>query len=176
MKEEYTESIAFKIVIEKSENLEKENKAREERMKEEFSKPITIKLFENTEGYDEIIVQKDIPFMALCEHHGVAFEGTATVAYIPGKYITGLSKLTRIVEHYLNPTVKTVQERATMQILDIMEAVLKPKGVMVILKAKHGCLCYRGAKKPSITITSANSGVFRESDKTRQELLSLIKI
>ena len=160
--------------IEKKEDLEAENEARAERMKAEFSVKPVIKLFEN-EGYDGIIAQTNIPFMALCEHHKVAFEGEATVAYIPDKWITGLSKLTRIVEYYLNPTVYTVQERATQQILDDLKEALNPKGIMVILKAKHGCLCYRGAKKPSLTITSAVDGVFKESFNTRQELLNLIK-
>ena len=161
-------------IIEKPENLKKETQKRIRKMKRQFRKEPVIKLFENKEGYDQMIAQIRIPFSALCEHHHISFEGEVSIAYIPDKHLTGLSKLARIVEYYLNPTVKTIQERATKQILDCLIKTLKPRGAMVVIKAKHGCICYRGVKKPSWTITSAVYGNFKENLSTRQEFLSLL--
>jgi len=144
-------------------------------MKKEFNKELVIKLFPNDERYDQIIAQVGIPFSALCEHHKVSFEGKCSIAYIPDQWLTGLSKFGRVVEYYLNPTVKTIQERATHQILKALNEALKPKGIMVIIKAKHNCICYRGVKKPSLTITSAVAGAFAENAIARQEFLSLLK-
>jgi len=163
-----------KIVYEKAEDLETATKERVEKMNKEFSKQPTIKLFENTEGYDQIIAQVGIPFTANCEHHGVAFSGVAHIAYIPDKWLTGLSKIARVVEYYLNPTIESIQERATHQIMKHFSEALKPEGLMVILKARHNCVCYRGVKKPSVTITSAVQGSFKKSGKAKQEFLSLI--
>jgi GTP cyclohydrolase I len=168
----------LKIVIEKSKDLEKETKKRLRALKKEFDKELVIKLFENKEKYDQIIAQVGIPFVALCEHHWVPFEGEVAIAYIPGKYLIGLSKLARIVEYYLNPTIKTTQEKATHQILNALKKI-KPKGVMVVIKAKHSCICYRGVKKPSLTITSAVYGVFRNPPKglnPREEFLKLLQL
>ena len=165
----------MKTTIEKQNNLPKETSRRREKMKKEFSKEPTIKLFENIEGYDQIIAQVGIPFSALCEHHWVSFEGEAHVAYIPGKWLTGLSKLPRVVEYYLNPTVKTIQEKATHKILNSLVNALKPQGVMVIIRARHNCVCYRGVKKPSWTITSAVQGIFAEKNAgAREEFLTLL--
>ena len=162
-------------IFEKDEQLKEETVKRIEKMKAEFTEP-TIKLFDNTYKYDGIIAQSQITFSSLCEHHQVAFEGEATVAYIPGKYLTGLSKLARIVEFYLNPTLPTVQEKATQQIMEhLKETIIDAKGFAVIIKAKHNCVCYRGVKKPSTTSTSAVSGVFKDNPQTRHELLSIIK-
>lgn len=166
----------MQIVIEKDKNLQQETLKRKKKMLKEFSKKPKIKLFKNNEGYDQIVAQVGIPFSALCEHHEVSFEGEAIVAYIPNKYYTGLSKFGRVVEYFLNPTVKTIQERATKQILDTLVEALQPKGLMVILKARHNCICYRGVKKPSDTITSAVYGAFKDNVVTRQELLSLVKL
>jgi len=166
----------MKVIIEKEEDLEKETEKRIMKMKKQFKREPTIKLFENKEKYDQIIAQIGIPFSALCEHHHVSFEGGVSIAYIPDKYLTGLSKLARIVEYYLNPTIKTIQERATKQILDCLIKTLKPRGAMVVIKARHGCICYRGVKKPSWTVTSAVYGVFRKNLSARQELLSLLKL
>lgn len=164
----------MKVVYEKDEQLAEETEKRLCKLEKEFEEP-TIKLFPNSEKYDGIIAQYHITFSALCAHHHVAFEGEAVVAYMPGKWITGLSKLARVVEYYLNPTVKTIQEKATQQILNHLTKALKPKGLMVILKAKHNCVCYRGVKKPSMTLTSAVYGTFKDNPQTREELLSLIK-
>jgi len=164
----------MKIVFEKPSDLKKETRKRIKKMNRQFKKKPIIKLFENKEGYDQIIAQIGIPFSALCEHHHVSFEGEVSIAYIPDKYLTGLSKLARIVEYYLNPTVKTIQEKATKQILHCLIKTLKPKGAMVVIKARHGCIWYRGVKKPSWTITSAVYGIF-ENSVVKQEFLSLIK-
>lgn len=165
----------IKIVKERPEDLKRETECRVNRMDNEFSKDLTLKLFPNDEGYDQIISQVKIPFTALCEHHRVSFEGYAYVAYIPDKWFVGLSKLARVVEFYLNPTIETLQERATHQILKTMEEI-NAKGVMVVLKAKHNCVCYRGVKKPSWTITSAVSGAFKKEINPREEFLKLLNL
>ncbi len=165
----------MKTIIEKQDNLSKETSRRREKMKKEFSKEPVIKLFKNVDNYDQIRDQGSIQFSDLCEHNWVSFEGEAHVAYIPDEWLTGLSKLPRIVEYYLNPTVKTIQEKATHQILNAMVSTLKPKGVMVVIRAKHSCVCYRGVKKPSMTITSAVKGIFAEKDGgAREEFLTLL--
>jgi GTP cyclohydrolase I len=165
----------MRVVVEKSKDLEKETRRRLRNLKKEFSKEPILRLFQNEKGYDQIIAQIGIPFVALCEHHWVSFEGEVSIGYIPGKYLIGLSKLGRIVEYYLNPTVKTTQEKATHQIMETLKKI-KPKGAMVVIKAKHGCICYRGVKKPSWTVTSAVYGSFRKNLSTRQEFLSLLKL
>lgn len=165
----------MKTIIENDKDLSKSTKKRKEAMVREFQKKLRIKLFENKEGYDQIIAQVGIPFLALCEHHEISFEGEVSVAYIPDKWLTGLSKLARTVEYFLNPTIKTIQERATHQILNCLVKALNPKGVMVIIKARHSCICYRGIKKPSLTITSAVYGIFKDNPATRQEFLNLIR-
>ncbi|MHA1867135.1 MAG: GTP cyclohydrolase I [Candidatus Heimdallarchaeaceae archaeon] len=163
----------MKTVIEKIEDLEKETRKRKRRLKREFSKEPIVKLFPNKYGYDQIIAQVGIPFSALCEHHEVAFEGEVSIGYIPNKWLTGLSKLGRIVEYYLNPTVKTTQEKATHLILQHLKKTIKPKGAIVIIKARHGCICYRGVKKPSLTVTSAVDGIFKDLS-VKQEFLQII--
>lgn len=145
------------------------------KMKQEFSKPPQLKLFENTEGYDQMIAQVGIPITALCEHHEVQFYGKVYIAYVPKNWLIGLSKLARVTEYFLNPTIKTIQERATHQILKYLEKHLKPSGIMVVIKATHGCISYRGIKKPSLTITSAVSGSFAEPQRgLKIEFLNLI--
>lgn len=162
------------IILEEKEDLETETKKRLDRLKEEFSQEPILRLFEN-QGYDQIIAQIKIPFSALCEHHHIAFEGECSIAYIPNEYLVGLSKFGRVVEYFLNPITKTTQEKATHFILKYLEKTLLPKGLMVIIKAKHSCVCYRGVKKPSLTITSAVSGIFQNDTGARQEFLALIK-
>ena len=127
------------------------------------------------EEHDEIILLKDIPLYSICEHHMVPFLGKAHVAYIPdGNRITGLSKIARVVD-ILSRKLQ-VQERLTTQIADVIMRKLKPKGVLVIIEAEHLCMSMRGVKKPGIiTTTSAVRGVFRTSQKTRSETLSLIR-
>ncbi len=125
--------------------------------------------------HDEIILLKDIPLYSICEHHMVPFIGRAHVAYIPdGNRITGLSKIARVVD-ILSRRLQ-VQERLTTEIADTLMRKLKPKGVLVVIEAEHLCMSMRGVKKPGITTTtSAVKGIFRTSQKTRSEALSLIR-
>jgi GTP cyclohydrolase I len=126
------------------------------------------------EEHDEMILVKDIPFHSMCEHHLVPFIGKAHVAYIPrnGK-ITGLSKLTRVVESFARRP--QVQERLTREIADIIMEELNPLGVAVVVEAEHLCISFRGVKKPGTkTVTSAVRGLFRNSAKTRAEFFSLV--
>lgn len=122
--------------------------------------------------HSEMVLVKDISFTSMCEHHFAPFYGVAHVGYIPGKKITGLSKLARLVEGYAKRF--QVQERLTNQIADSIEKILEPQGVMVVIQAKHMCMCGRGVKKPnSATITTATRGEFRNSADARKEFLKL---
>ncbi len=124
------------------------------------------------EDYREMVIVKDIEIYSLCEHHMVPFIGKAHVAYIPDKYITGLSKIARVVEIYARRL--QVQERLTMQIKDAINDTLKPLGVAVVIEAQHLCMAMRGVQKQnSVTTTSDFVGAF-ERDKTRAEFLHLI--
>ena len=126
-------------------------------------------------GHDEMVMVRDIPFTSLCEHHLVAFTGTAHVAYIPGDdgRITGLSKLARVVEGFARRP--QVQERLTTQVADAMERALAPKGVLVVMEAEHLCMSMRGVRKPgAVTVTSAVRGLFRDNPATRAEAMSFI--
>jgi GTP cyclohydrolase IA len=125
--------------------------------------------------HDEIILLKDIPLYSVCEHHMVPFIGCAHIAYIPdGTRITGLSKIARVVDTLSRKL--QVQERLTTDIAEVLMTKLSPKGVLVVIEAEHLCMSMRGVKKPGITTTtSAVRGVFRSSQKTRQEALSLIR-
>lgn len=124
------------------------------------------------EDYREMVIVKDIEIYSLCEHHMVPFIGKAHVAYIPDKYITGLSKIARVVDLYARRL--QVQERLTMQIKDAINDTLKPLGVAVVIEAQHLCMAMRGVQKQnSVTVTSDFIGAF-ERDKTRAEFLHLI--
>ncbi|MDR1759344.1 MAG: GTP cyclohydrolase I FolE [Fibrobacter sp.] len=126
-----------------------------------------------TEAYDEMILLKDIPFVSLCEHHFLPFIGKAHVAYIPGDRIVGLSKLARVVEFYARRP--QVQERMTRQIAELIQKQLNPKGVAVVLESSHTCMTIRGIKKQGATMfTSQLFGLFKKSEKTRSEFMSLI--
>lgn len=125
------------------------------------------------EPYNQMVLVKDIPFYSLCEHHMLPFYGHAHVAYIPNGYITGLSKIARVVDIFSHRL--QVQERLTMQIRDAIEEALHPLGVMVVLEAQHMCMQMRGIEKEgSVTTTSQFSGAFNQA-KTREEFLQLIK-
>ena len=125
------------------------------------------------EPYNHMVVVKDIELFSLCEHHMLPFIGKAHVAYIPDGRITGLSKVARVVETYARRL--QVQERLTEQIRDCIQDSLKPLGVAVVIEAMHTCMSMRGVQKSNaITTTSAFSGVFLSSDKTRNEFLQLI--
>ena len=124
------------------------------------------------EDYREMVIVKDIEIYSMCEHHMIPFIGKAHVAYIPDKYITGLSKIARVVEIYARRL--QVQERLTMQIKDAINNTLKPLGVAVVIEAHHLCMSMRGIQKQnSVTTTSDFIGAF-ERDKTRAEFLHLI--
>jgi GTP cyclohydrolase IA len=136
--------------------------------------PFTATTFPNEEGYDELVVAREIPFHSLCEHHLIPFVGVAHVAYLPGARIVGLSKLARVVEHFARRL--QVQERMTVQIADWLESELAPKGVGVVLDAEHFCMTIRGVQKPGArTTTSALRGRVRSDERTRAEFLSLTK-
>lgn len=124
------------------------------------------------ESYSEMVIVKDIELFSMCEHHMLPFFGKAHIAYIPNGYITGLSKLARVVDCYARRL--QVQERMTHQILDAVHEALNPLGVAVVIEAKHLCMMMRGVQKQnSSTTTSAFKGEF-EKEKTRGEFLRLI--
>ena len=134
-------------------------------------KVLTDALFE--EKYNQMVIVKDIDFFSMCEHHMLPFYGKAHVAYIPNGYITGLSKIARVVDIFRHRL--QVQERLTQQIKDCIQDTLKPMGVMVVVEAKHMCMQMRGVEKQnSITTTSAFSGAFEQA-KTREEFMNLLR-
>lgn len=127
-------------------------------------------LFE--EKYSQMVIVKDIDFFSLCEHHMLPFYGKVHVAYIPNGYITGLSKIARVVDIFSHRL--QVQERMTLQIKDCIQETLKPLGVMVVVEAKHMCMQMRGVEKQNaITTTSDFSGAFNQA-KTREEFMNLL--
>lgn len=140
----------------------------------EFTKASEFELTEfDGEGYDQMIVQTNIHFYSLCEHHLAPFFGTAAIAYIPQGKIVGLSKLARTVDKFACGFQN--QERITKQIADYLMQQLDPLGVAVVLKAQHLCMAMRGVKKLGVdTTTSEMLGVFRENQATRMEFLQLI--
>lgn len=131
------------------------------------------KTFEETEGYDEMIVLRGIRFESHCEHHLAPIIGRAWVGYIPEGHVVGISKLARVVEIYAKRL--QIQEKMTAQIANVIEKVLKPQGVAVVLKAEHHCMTTRGIHKPGTDmVTSRMLGVFRDNAITRQEFLSMV--
>ena len=128
-------------------------------------------LFE--EKYSQMVIVKDIDFFSLCEHHMIPFYGKVHVAYIPNGYITGLSKIARVVDIFSHRL--QVQERMTLQIKDCIQETLKPLGVMVVVEAKHMCMQMRGVEKQNaITTTSDFSGALNQA-KTREEFMNLLR-
>jgi GTP cyclohydrolase IA len=133
----------------------------------------TATLFRN-EGYDELILVRDISFQSLCMHHLLPFHGVAHVAYLPGDCIIGISKLARVVEAFARDL--QLQERMTVQIADWLEQELAPRGVGVVLSAEHMCMTIRGIRKPGArTVTSAVRGRLRSDARTREEFFSLVE-
>jgi GTP cyclohydrolase I len=130
--------------------------------------------FPNDEGYDELVMVRDIPFHSLCEHHLLPFVGRAHVAYLPKDRILGLSKLARVVELFSRNL--QVQERMTQQIADWLQEQLAPRGVGVVLEAEHMCMRLRGVRTPgTMTVTSALRGTLRDDQRTRSEFLDLAR-
>lgn len=125
------------------------------------------------EEYKQMVIVKDIELYSMCEHHMMPFYGKAHVAYIPNGYITGLSKVARVVETFARRL--QVQERLTVQIRDCIQEALNPMGVAVVIEAAHTCMQMRGVQKQnSITTTSAFTGIFLSQMETRQEFISLL--
>jgi GTP cyclohydrolase I len=126
------------------------------------------------EGYDELVLARDIAFHSLCEHHMLPFSGVAHVAYLPGERIVGLSKLARVVESFARDL--QVQERLTVQVASWLQETLQPRGVGVVLEAEHTCMTLRGVRKPGArTVTSALLGLLRDDARTRSEFFALVR-
>ena len=129
--------------------------------------------FSEVDGYDEIVLLKDIRFESHCEHHLAPIVGIAHVAYLPVRRVVGISKLARLVDVLAKRL--QIQERMTAQIAEVIETVLQPRGVAVIIEATHHCMTTRGVHKPGATmLTSRMTGVFRANPDTRRELMTLI--
>lgn len=132
------------------------------------------KTFEETDGYDEMIVLSGIPFESHCEHHMAPITGRAWVAYLPTGKVVGISKLARVVDIYARRL--QIQEKMTAQIANTIQDVLEPRGVGVVIKASHGCMTARGVRKHGTSLTTSRMlGSFRENIATRQEFLAMIE-
>jgi GTP cyclohydrolase I len=135
-------------------------------------RPFDLTTFPNDEGYDELVLARDIPVRSLCEHHLLPFAGVAHVGYLPGTRILGLSKLARIVEHFA--CRPQVQERLTKQVADWLDDQLQPSGVGVVIEAEHTCMTLRGVQAGgSRTVTSTMLGTLRTDARSRQEFFAL---
>lgn len=135
-------------------------------------RPFDLTTFPNDEGYDELVLARDLAFQSLCEHHLLPFHGVAHVGYIPDGRILGLSKLARVVELFARDL--QVQERLTQQVADWLDQHLAPKGVGVVLEAEHLCMSLRGVRASgSRTVTSAVHGLLRHDARSRQEFFAL---
>ncbi|WP_147163950.1 GTP cyclohydrolase I FolE [Pararhodospirillum oryzae] len=129
--------------------------------------------FEEVEGYDEMVLLRDIRLESHCEHHMVPILGKAHIAYLPNRRVVGISKLARVAEAYAKRL--QIQEKMTAQIANAINDVLEPKGVAVVIEAAHQCMTTRGVRKPGVTmVTSRMLGAFRQDSDTRREFLHLI--
>jgi len=129
--------------------------------------------FEEVNGYDEMVLLRDIPFESHCEHHIAPIIGKAHVAYMPGNRVVGISKLARVVDAYARRL--QIQEKMTAQIANAIQDVLQPKGVAVVIEAAHQCMTTRGVHRPGVAmVTSRMLGLFRSDARTRREFLALI--
>ena len=130
--------------------------------------------FEEVEGYDEMVVLRDIRFESHCEHHLAPIIGRAHVGYLPVRKVVGISKLARVVDAYARRL--QVQEKLSAQIANCIQQILEPKGVAVVIEAAHQCMTTRGVHKPGVTmVTSMMLGAFREDSRTRREFLAMIR-
>ena len=130
--------------------------------------------FEEVEGYDEMVVLRDIRFESHCEHHLASIIGRAHVGYLPVRKVVGISKLARVVDAYARRL--QVQEKLSAQIANCIQQVLEPKGVAVVIEAVHQCMTTRGVHKTGVTmVTSMMLGAFREDSRTRREFLAMIR-
>ena len=134
---------------------------------------ILARTFEETEGYDDMVVLRDIRFESYCEHHMVPILGKAHIGYLPRNRVVGISKLARILEIFSKRL--QIQEKMTAQIATTIDRVLRPQGVAVVVEAEHQCMTTRGIHKPGVSmVTSQMIGVFRDNEATRKEFLSII--
>ncbi len=134
--------------------------------------PFDLTTFPNDDGYDELVVVRDVPLHSLCMHHLLPFHGVAHVGYLPGERILGLSKLARVIDRFARDL--QLQERLTKQVAGWLQEKLEPKGVGVVIEAEHLCMSMRGVQKPGArTVTSALHGLVRDDARTRQEFLAL---
>jgi GTP cyclohydrolase I len=141
-----------------------------------FEDPIEMleRTFEETDGYDDMVVLKDIRLESHCEHHMVPIIGKVHIAYLPKNRVVGISKLARVMEVFAKRL--QIQEKLTAQIANTLQHVLEPQGVAVVIEAAHQCMTTRGVKKPGVTmVTSKMLGCFREDPITRKEFMSLIR-
>ncbi len=130
--------------------------------------------FEEVDGYDEMVVLKDIRFESHCEHHLAPIIGRAHVGYLPVRKVVGISKLARVVDAYARRL--QVQEKMNAQIANCIQHILEPKGVAVVIEAAHQCMTTRGVHKPGVSlVTSTMLGAFREDSRTRREFLAMIR-
>ena len=131
------------------------------------------KTFEETAGYDEMVLLRNIPFQSHCEHHMAPIIGRAWVGYVPRSRVVGISKLARVVEAYASRL--QIQERMTAEIANIIDEVLQPQGVAVVIKAAHHCISSRGVKKHGVDLTTSRMlGCFRNDPMSRQEFLAMV--
>ena len=159
----------------------RETPARVVRSYEEFfagyaTDPVALleRTFAETEGYDEIVLLRDIRLESYCEHHMVPIVGRAHVAYLPHRRVVGISKLVRVIEAYAKRL--QIQEKLTAQIANTINDVLQPRGVAVVIEAAHQCMTTRGVHKPGVAmVTSRMLGAFRDDPTTRREFLSMIR-
>ena len=129
--------------------------------------------FEEVGGYDEIVLLKDIPFQSHCEHHLAPIIGKASIAYLPGSRVVGISKLARVLHGYARRL--QVQERLTAQVADCIATHLKPLGVAVVIEASHACMSARGVNTPGVLMTTSRMiGCFRDDERSRKEVLALM--
>lgn len=141
----------------------------------EDPKELLQRTFSEVEGYDEMVVLKDIRFESHCEHHMAPIIGKAHVAYLPQRRVVGISKLARLVEVYAKRL--TIQEKMTAQIANTLEEVLQPRGVAVVIEAAHQCMTTRGVHKHGVSmLTSRMLGAFRNNPSTRREFMAILQL